>query len=146
MAAALGTRPPGGWAGSLSPYIAIDPDQITLGFFSLGSQVADGRTGQPIKFIGGDVIKVKVTPKGLTPMQGVKVRLIATTNLGATVVASGTVETTINGVATFPNLTINKAGGYRLIATSDGFGQNSTAGYNFFKNVTSNGFNLKQTK
>ncbi len=144
MAAALGTRPPGGSAGSLSPYIAIDPQQITLAYPPF-RQVADGRTGQLIKFDNGDFITVKVTPTGQTPMQGVRVRLIATTNLGATVVASGNVETTINGVATFRNLTINKAGGYRLIATLDGFGQNNTAGYNF-NTVTSNGFNLKQTK
>jgi hypothetical protein len=71
--------------------------------------------------------------------------LIATTNLGTTVVASGNTATTEDGVATFPNLTISKAGGYRLIATLDGFGENSTAGYKF-SNVTSNGFNLKQTK
>ena len=98
-----------------------------------------------IKFTNGDFITVKVTPSGQTPMQGVRVRLIATTNLGANVVASNAVETTINGVATFRNLTINKAGGYRLIATLDGFGQNNTAGYEFIT-VTSNGFNLKQTK
>jgi hypothetical protein len=144
LAAMLGTRPPGGSAGSLSPYIAIDPQQITLAYPAL-SQVADGRTGQLVKFTNGDFITVKVTPTGQTPMQGVKVRLIATTNLGATVVASGNVETTVNGVATFRNLTINKAGGYRLIATLDGFGQNNTAGYKF-NTVTSNGFNLKQTK
>ncbi len=144
MAATLGTRPPGGSAGSLSPFIAIDPEQITLAY-PANSQVADGRTGQVVKFTNGDFITVKVTPSGQTPMQGVRVRLIATTNLGANVVASNAVETTINGVATFRNLTINKAGGYRLIATLDGFGQNNTAGYEFIT-VTSNGFNLKQTK
>jgi len=144
MAATLGTRPPGGSAGSLSPFIAIDPEHITLAY-PPNSQVADGRTGQVVKFTNGDFITVKVTPAGQTPMQGVRVRLIATTNLGANVVASNAVETTINGVATFRNLTINKSGGYRLIATLDGFGQNNTAGYEF-TTVTSNGFNLKQTK
>jgi hypothetical protein len=148
LAAALGTRPPGGSIGSLSPSAAINPGQITLAF---QGQVADGRTTPAtVKFIGGNSVSVSVTPAGSpgkppTPMDGVHVRLIATTNLGATVVASGNTATTEDGVATFPNLTISKAGGYRLIATLDGFGQNSTAGYTF-NNVTSNGFNLKQTK
>ena len=148
MAAALGTRPPGGSIGSLSPSAAVNPGQITLVF---GGQVADGRTAPAtVKFIGGGSVSVTVTPAGTpgkppTPLDGARVRLIATTNLGATVTAFGNTATTENGVATFPDLTISKAGGYRLIATLDGLGENSTAGYKF-NNVTSNGFNLKQTK
>jgi hypothetical protein len=75
----------------------------------------------------------------------VLVQLIATTNLGTPVVTTGNTATTQDGVATFPNLRISKAGGYRLIATTVGFGQNNTAGFQF-NSVTSNGFNLKQTK
>ena len=143
LAAALGTRPPGGSIGSLSPSAAVNPELIKLAF---EGQVADGRTTPAIvTFTGGKSVSVKVTPGGSTPLDGARVRLIATTNLGTTVVASGNTATTQDGIATFPNLTISKAGGYRLIATLDGFGQNSTAGYKF-NNVTSNGFNLKQTK
>ncbi len=115
LAAALGTRPPGGAVGALSPHGAVNPKQITLSFG--GNIVADGRTGQVIKFVGGDFISVSVTPTGETKMDGVLVRLIATTNLGATVVATGNEAFTADGFATFPNLKINKAGGYRLIAT-----------------------------
>jgi hypothetical protein len=144
LAAALWTRPPAGSTGALSPYIAVNPGQITLAFLG---QIADGKTGVPLTFKGNPPtpVSVSVTPAGFTPMDGVRVKLIATTNLGATVTPSGNIATTENGVATFPNLTINKAGGYRLIATLDGFGQNSTAGFQF-NNVTSNGFNLKQSK
>jgi hypothetical protein len=91
-------------------------------------------------------VSVVVKPgSGLTPMDGAHVRLIATTNHGANVVASGTTATTRDGIATFPSLMINKAGGYRLIATLDGFGQNDAAGFQF-QNTTSNGFNLKRSK
>lgn len=142
LAAALGKTPPGGSIGSLSPSVAVDPGQITLKF---EGKVDDGKTNQQIKFIGGSPVSVSVTPAGSTPLDGAKVRLIATTNLGATVVATGNTATTQDGIATFPDLKISKAGGYRLIATLDGFGQNSSAGFKF-NNVTSNGFNLKQTK
>jgi hypothetical protein len=143
LAAALIIRPPGGSIGSLSPSAAVNPRQISLAF---QGQVADGRTAPAkVTFTGGISVSVKVTPFGSTPMDGVHVRLIATTNLGATVVATGNTATTEDGIATFPDLRISKAGGYRLIATLDGFGQNGTAGFQF-NNVTSNGFNLKQSK
>jgi hypothetical protein len=145
LASALVTRPPGGSIGNLSPSAAINPGQIALEF---GGTIADGKTGVPLTLAapGSPPITVSVRPgSGLTPMDGVHVRLIATTNLGATVVATGNTATTQDGIATFPNLRINKAGGYRLIATLDGFGQNSTAGFQF-NNKTSNGFNLKQSR
>jgi hypothetical protein len=143
LAAALATRPPGGSLGALSPSAAINPGQITLSYG--GKQIADGKTNQQIQFTDGTTVTVSVTPAGSTPMDGVRVRLIATSNLGATVVPNGNTAVTQNGVATFPTLSLNKAGGYRLIATLDGFGQNNASGFNF-SNVTSNGFNLKQTK
>lgn len=141
-AAALGTRPPGGSIGNLSPSGAVNPGQITLAFVGI---IADGKTGVPITVKTGGPVTVTVTPTGSTPLDGANVRLIATTNLGATVVATGNTAPTENGVAVFPQLKISKAGGYRLIATLDGFGQNNAAGFKF-ANVTSNGFNLKQSK
>ena len=142
MAVALAVRPPGGSIGALSPSAAVNPGQITLEF---QGQVKDGRTNQDLVFTNGDDISVKVTPAGQTKMDGVLVRLIATTNLGATVVAIGNEAFTEDGIATFPALRINKAGGYRLIATIAGFGQNGNGGFQF-SNITSNGFNLKQSK
>ena len=142
LATALGTRPPGGSVGALSPSAAVNPGNITLLF---EGNVADGRTGQVLKFTNTQLVSVKVTPAGQTKMDGVLVRLIATSNLGATVVATGNEAFTVDGVATFPALKINKAGGYRLIATIAGFGQNGNGGFKF-SNITSNGFNLKQTK
>jgi hypothetical protein len=143
MAVAVGTRPPGGSVGALSPNAAVNPGTITLSY--QGNTVADGRTGQVLKFINGDPVSVRVTPAGSTNMDGVRVLLIATTNLGATVVATGNEVATDDGLATFTNLKINKAGGYRLIATIAGFGQNGNGGFQF-SNITSNGFNLKQSK
>ena len=142
LATAVGTRPPGGSVGALSPNAAVNPGQISLLF---QGTVADGRTNQVLKFTNNQSITVKVTPTGLTRMDGVIVRLIATTNLGATVVATGIEARTEDGIATFPNLKISKAGGYRLIATIAGFGQNGNGGFDF-KNITSNGFNLKQSR
>jgi hypothetical protein len=142
LAAALGTRPPGGSIGALSPNAAVNPGQILLAFAN--KNIDDGRTGQVIK-AEGNIISVNVTPAGQTKMDGVLVRLIPTTNLGATVVATGNEARTENGIATFPGLRINKAGGYRLIATLAAFGQNDATGFDF-DNVTSDGFNLKQAK
>jgi hypothetical protein len=144
MAAALGTRPPGGSVGSLSPNAAINPGQIQLAY-PANAQVADGRTNQVLRFTNGDIISVTVTPAGQTPMDGVQVQLIANTNFGTPVQVTGGTATTQNGVATFPNLSISKAGGYRLVATIAGFGQNNASGFTF-SNASSNGFNLKQTK
>ena len=142
LLAALRTRPPGGSVGALSPNAAVNPGQITLAF---QGQVKDGRTNQDIVFTNGKDVSVTVTPEGETKMDGVRIRLIATSNLGATVIATGNEVPTVDGVATFPDLRINKAGGYRLIATIAGFGQNGNDGFDF-DNTTSNGFNLKQLK
>jgi hypothetical protein len=141
-AIAVGGKNPAGSIGSLSPSAAVDPGLITLKF---QGTVANGKTNQQIKFTNGQAVSVSVTPFGKTPMDGAKVRLIATSNLGATVVPEGNVAITQDGIATFPGLKLNKAGGYRLIATLDAFGQIGTAGFDF-NNVTSNGFNLKQLK
>ena len=124
----------------MSPHAAVNPKEITLLF---EGTVANGRINQALKFTNGDPITVKVTPTGLTKMDGVRIRLIATTNLGATVTSSGNEEPTQDGRATFSNLTISKAGGYRLIATIAGFGENGNDGFDF-DNITSNGFNLKK--
>jgi len=145
LAAALGTRPPGGSIGNLSPSLAINPGVIKLSF---NGTVADGKTGVALtlKAAGNPPVSVTVAPgSGLTPMDGVRVKLIAVNNLGTPVVVTGNFATTENGFAVFPDLKISKPGGYRIIATLDAFGQNSASGYNF-SDVRSNGFNLKQNK
>jgi len=143
LAVTLGTRPPGGSIGSLSPSVAVNPGQITLAF---QGQVADGRTTPGlVTFTNGQPVSVTVAPTGGTPMNGVQVQLNAVNNLGTPVVTDGNVATTQGGFASFPALTISKAGGYRLVATIVGFGQNNASGFNQ-KTAQSNGFNLKQTK
>jgi hypothetical protein len=142
LATALGTRPPGGSIGSLSPSVAVNPGQITLDF---PKQVADGKTDQQIKFKDGTAVSVTVEPAGGTNLDGAVVELTAVANLGSPVIPTGNTAITNDGVATFPNLSLNKAGGYRLVAKITGFGQNNAAGFNLVQDV-SNGFNLKQSK
>jgi len=142
LATALGVRPPGGSIGSLSPSVAVDPGTITLDF---PQQVADGKTNQQIKFKDGSAVSVKVVPAGGTNLDGAVVLLTAVANLGTPVVAVGNTAITNDGVATFPNLTLSKAGGYRLVASITGFGQNNAAGFTIVQGV-SNGFNLKQSR
>ena len=55
--------------GALSPNAAVNPGQITLLF---QGTVADGRTNQVLKFTNDQSITVKVTPTGLTKMDGVR--------------------------------------------------------------------------
>jgi hypothetical protein len=142
LATALGTRPPGGSIGSLSPSVAVDPGAITIDFPKL---IADGKTSVPIKFKDGSDVSVTVIPAHNTALDGAVVELVAVANLGTPVIASGNIATTNDGVATFPNLTLSKAGGYRFVAKVNGFGQNNAAGFNIIQDV-SNGFNLKQSR
>ena len=143
-AAVAATRPPAGSIGALSPSAAVDPKNITVAF-PAGAVVADGKTNTLIKFTNGNPVSVKVTPTGLTKMDGALVKLTAVNNLGSTVTTTGDVVATQDGIATFSSFTISKAGGYRLIVSLVGFGQNNTQGFQF-NSITSNGFNLKQSK
>jgi hypothetical protein len=142
LATALGTRPPGGSIGSLSPSVAVDPGAITLDF---PGQIADGRTFQVIRFKDGSAVRVTVEPDGGTDLDGAMVELVPVNNLGTPVVATGNTAVTTDGVATFPSLTLSKAGGYRFVAKITGFGQNNAAGFNIIQDV-SNGFNIRQSK
>ena len=142
LATALGTRPPGGSIGSLSPSVAVDPGTITMDF---PKQVADGKTNQQIKFKDGSAVSVTVEPEGGTNLDGAVVELMAVANLGTPVTVTGNTAVTSDGVATFPNLKLSKAGGYRLVAKITGFGQNNAAGFDLIGDE-SNGFNLKQAR
>jgi hypothetical protein len=142
LATALGTRPPGGAVGALSPSVAVNPGTITVDFPKL---IADGKTSVPIKFKDGSDVSVTVMPARNTALDGAVVELVAVANLGTPVIAAGNIAVTNDGVAKFPNLTLSKAGGYRFVAKINGFGENNAAGFNIIQDV-SNGFNLKQFK
>jgi hypothetical protein len=142
LATALGTRPPGGSIGSLSPSVAVDPGAITIDFPKL---IDDGKTNQQIKFKDGSDVFVTVMPAHNTALDGAVVELVAVANLGSPVIPTGNTAITNDGKATFPNLKLSKAGGYRFVAKINGFGQNNAAGFNIIGD-TSNGFNLKQSK
>lgn len=64
-------------------------------------------------------IAVKVTDQAGGPVAGVQVNLVAVTNNGAKVMPSQPSATSgANGLAVFNTLSINKTGGYRLIAST----------------------------
>ena len=131
LLAALKVGGTGGLAGGFSRFGAVNAGSVHLQFTQ---QPVDGFINQLFS------VKVLAVGDGGTPLPGVSVTLTVLTNNGTTVLFSGTtpVSTDGTGVASFSNLSINKAGGYRLIATgtADGLGQSAP--------VQSNLFNLQQ--
>ena len=79
-----------------------------------------------------------------TPWEGIKVHIGAVTNNGATVTACGNdAETDAAGIAHFPDLTISKAGGYNLVATTVEASEDPDVTAYSTATVSSNRFNLK---
>jgi hypothetical protein len=115
----------GGVAGMGSEYsdhIGVDV-AVAVSFVS---EPLDGFVNTPIPGQNG-FVQVLVATEGGTPLPGVPVTLSVANNSGSTVMISGEIESTdANGIATFPNLTLNKAGGYQLWAnaTFDGLAGN----------------------
>jgi hypothetical protein len=105
----------GGLASDFSPHIAVDLKSVKVVFVS---EPVGGFVGQPI--IGGGtagVVQVQVTTAAGTPLPGVLVTLAVAGNEGTTVSLShATATTDDDGVASYPNLSLNKAGGYTLFA------------------------------
>ena len=132
----------GGAASELSPSAVIDMQSVTLAFVN---PIADGSTSQPLADDNGNPIQVRVTTKNGTPLPGVVVTLAIAVNSSSiaflqdgTAAPSATVTRTTgaDGVATFANIFLTKAGGYQLIATGSFDG---VAGAPF----TSNSFNIQ---
>jgi hypothetical protein len=114
----------GGVAGLLSdfsPHTAVDLVSVGSGFTS---QPLNGFVNKPIPGDGSSgVVQVRITSAAGTPLPGVLISLSVTGNKGTNVVLSnGTAVTDDAGIASFPNLSVNKAGGYTLSAdgTYDG--------------------------
>jgi hypothetical protein len=106
----------GGLKGAFSPFEIVYGAQIRLAY---PAQPVNGTANTPLKGAGNAEIQVLVTADQGTPWEGIQVRIDAVTNNGANVAACGNVaDTDAEGIAHFPNLTINKAGGYFLVATT----------------------------
>ncbi|HEU4800833.1 MAG TPA: hypothetical protein VFS94_09380 [Gemmatimonadales bacterium] len=107
----------GGLKGSFSPFEVVYGGQIVLTFVD---QPANGDVNTPlIGTVGGGELSVKVTGAEKTPWEGIDVHIDAVTNNGKGVTACGNDATTDEqGVAHFPDLTVSKAGGYFLVATT----------------------------
>jgi hypothetical protein len=105
----------GGLASDFSPHIAVDLKRVNVVFVS---QPIGGLVNQPI--IGGGtagVVQVRVTTAAGTPLPGVLVTLAVAGNEGTTVsLSNATAATDDDGIASYPDLSLNKAGGYTLFA------------------------------
>lgn len=106
----------GGLKGSFSPFEVVYGAQIVLSF---EDQPTNGDVNTPLTGEAGGELSVKVTGAQGTPWEGILVHIDAVTNNGAGVTACGNDATTDEqGVAHFPGLTVSKAGGYFLVATT----------------------------
>ena len=129
-------------AASLATWLAPEPAHAATTMFKLGG----GGTGLvgglsdigPVSFTSVVTFTVKpknssvsknrqfvptVTVQNLTAkghaIAGVQITLSVTTNNGSFNITGNTATTDANGIATFPNLHIDKAGGYTMTATSE---------------------------
>ncbi len=131
----------GGLKGSFSPFEVVYGAQILMSFLN---QPANGISSLPLTGTAGGAVSVKVTGKEGTPWEDILVRITAVTNNGAGVTACGNeVATDAQGVARFPDLSVSKAGGYYLVATTVEADADVTA-YTP-ATVTSNRFTLKNS-
>lgn len=131
----------GGLKGSFSPFEIVYGAQIQLSFVT---QPANGTANTPLKGAGNSELRVRVVAAQGTPWEGIKVHIDAVTNNGANVAACGNdTETDAAGIAHFPNLTITKAGGYYLVATTVEASQDPDVTAYSTATVSSDRFNLK---
>jgi hypothetical protein len=106
----------GGLSTSFSPYEVVFPGVIEIAF---GADPANAKVNVPIKAIGGGEITVLVTGEQDTPWQGILVRITGVINNSTNLaLCNAEAETDAQGIAHFPDLTVNKAGGLYLIATT----------------------------
>lgn len=116
----------GGLASDFSPHVAVDLKSVQVVFIS---EPIDGFVNQPIPGSGSSgVVQVRVTTLAGTSLPGVVVTLAVAGNEGTNVVISNATAVTDDaGVASYPDLSLNKAGGYTLVGdgTYDGIKGNT---------------------
>jgi hypothetical protein len=113
--AAMLKGPVSGTIGGFSPTAVVDPNQLLINFADTLPQ--DLAVNEPVQDSQGDPMKVTVTGAQGTPWSGVDVTIVGLANNGATLMLTCATKTTnALGVVTFPNLSVNKPGGLRLVA------------------------------
>lgn len=114
LALALQSGGVGGTVRNFSPHEVVFPGSVNLSFVA---QPANGVSGDRLTGSDGNAIAVKATAANGTPWEGVQIQLAALKNQGSFVaVCNDIADTDENGVATFPAASVNKAGGYTLVA------------------------------
>lgn len=133
----------GGLKGSFSPFELVYGANIVLTF---QDQPANGTVNTALKGKKGGELSVRVTGAQGTPWEDILVRITAVVNNGSGVVVCGNESSTDEqGVAHFPNLSVSKAGGYHLVATTvEATTDPDVAAYST-ATVNSNNFNLKNS-
>lgn len=105
----------GGAVSELSPSVIVNLQSVSMTFVS---QPVNGYVNSPLGGNPGPSVRVQVTSFKGTPFPNVTVTIKVANNSGTNVAASGYTATTgSDGIATFPNLQVNKAGGYTLTAS-----------------------------
>jgi hypothetical protein len=91
---------------------------VTIGFLSMPTSTAAGATMAPVR-----VAVVDINGNTITAFTGaVELTITPSTNPGGAMLGGTTTVNAVEGVATFSDLSITKAGsGYRLDAVTDGF-------------------------
>jgi hypothetical protein len=104
----------GGTVRNFSPHEVVFPGSVNLAFVA---QPVNGASGGVLTGSDGNAIAVKATAANGTPWEGVRIQLAALKNQGSFVaVCNDIADTDENGIATFSAASVNKAGGYTLVA------------------------------
>lgn len=134
----------GGTIRNFSPHEVVFPGSVNLSFVN---QPVDGTANQPLTGPGQSIIGVKATAQNGTPWQGVQIQLAALKNEGSFVaVCHDQAETGEDGIALFASTSINKAGGYILIAHTIAPASDPDVTTFQADSVASTSFNLKNSK
>jgi hypothetical protein len=132
----------GGGRSVLSPFAVIDMQSVELAFVD---EIAKGVISKPLADESGGPVQVRVSTQNGSPLADAVVTLAIDRNRSSiaffkdgSAAASTTVtrNTNANGVATFDNVKLTKAGGYTLVASGSFDGVAGTS-------VLSNRFNMK---
>jgi hypothetical protein len=132
----------GGGRSVLSPFAVIDMQSVRLAFVDT---IVNGTISNPLAAKSGGPVQVRVSTQNGSPLPDAAVTLSIAGNSSSiaffqdgSAAASGTVTrtTNANGVATFDNVKLTKAGGYTLVATGSFDGVGGTS-------VLSNLFNIQ---
>lgn len=133
----------GGTIRNFSPHEIVFPGTVNLTFVS---QPLDGTANVPLASSPAGGIVVSVKAQNGTPWEGVRVQLDGVNNNGNFVAACNNIaDTDEQGLAHFPDFSLNKAGGYRLVAHTVSPGTDPDVTTFAPDSTTSAGFNLKNS-